>query len=96
MDGLEAIGRAYLALLVGAPLILYPLAWRVGLPLWARVTLSLVPGFLWWLTEIRVRMPWNTLPEALWLVGSPLNLAHLYLSLPSWGDLRWLIPWGVD
>ena len=49
MDGLEAIGRAYLALLVGAPLILYPLAWRVGLPLWARVTLSLVPGFLWWL-----------------------------------------------
>jgi N-acetylglucosamine-6-sulfatase len=78
---LEAIGHVYFALLVGAPLILYPLAFRAGLPLRARVALSLVPGFLWWLTEIRLRMRWHTLAEALWLAGSPVNLAHLYLSL---------------
>jgi N-acetylglucosamine-6-sulfatase len=78
---LEAIGRVYFALLVGAPLVLYPLACRAGLPPWARVALALLPGFLWWLTEIRVRMRWHSLPEALWLAGSPVNLAHLYLAL---------------
>ncbi len=77
----EAIGRVYFALLVGAPLLLYPLAVRAGPSLRVRLALSLLPGFLWWLTEIRMRMRWHTLPEALWLAGSPVNLAHLYLSL---------------
>jgi N-acetylglucosamine-6-sulfatase len=77
---LEAIGRLYFGLLVGAPLIVYPLAWRAGAPVWFRAGLSLLPGALWWLTEIPVRLRWNTLPEALWLASSPVNLAHLYLS----------------
>ncbi len=81
-DGaLRTIGRVYFALLLGAPLFVYPFAWRAGLPAAARIFLSLLPGFLWWLTEIPVRLHWHSVPEALWLVGSPLNLAHLYLSL---------------
>jgi N-acetylglucosamine-6-sulfatase len=76
---LEAIGGAYFLLLIGAPTLLYPLAWRAGASAWPRVGLSLLPGFLWWLSEIPVRLQSHTLPEALWLVASPVNLAHLYL-----------------
>lgn len=80
-EALAWIGRLHFALLVGAPLLLYPLARRAGLTARARVALSLLPGFLWWLTEVRLRLRGHPLPEALWLAASPLNLAHLYLSL---------------
>jgi N-acetylglucosamine-6-sulfatase len=80
MGALEAIGRLYFALLVAAPLVVYPLAWRAGAPARWRVGVSLLPGFLWWLTEIPVRLRWHTLLEALWLAASPMNLAHLYLA----------------
>ena len=49
------------------------------------MALSLLPGFLWWLTEVGVRLRWHTVPEALWLASSPLNLAHLYVSLLAIG-----------
>lgn len=81
LDVLEWAGRLHFALLVGAPLLLYPLARRAGLAAWARVAVSLLPGFLWWLTELRLRLLGHALPEALWLAASPLNLAHLYLCL---------------
>lgn len=81
LGSLESIGRLYFALLVGAPLLLYPLARRAGLAGWARVAVSLLPGLLWWLTEVRFRLRGHPLPEALWLAASPLNLAHLYGSL---------------
>jgi N-acetylglucosamine-6-sulfatase len=80
MGALEAAGYLYFALLVGAPLVVYPLAWRAGAPARVRVALSLLPGLLWWLTEVRVRLGWHPLAEALWLAASPANVAHLYLS----------------
>lgn len=80
-NALEWIGRLYFALLLGAPLIVYPFARRAGLAPPARVALSLLPGFLWWLAEVRFRLRGHPLPEALWLAASPLNLAHLHLSL---------------
>ncbi|MDJ0789340.1 MAG: sulfatase [Myxococcota bacterium] len=80
MAALEATGRAYFLLLLFAPLVVYPLVWRAGASFPLRLALSLLPGFLWWLTEIPVRLRWNTPPEALWLAASPLNLAHLYVS----------------
>lgn len=76
--GLACVGRVYFALLVGAPLVLYPLAWRAGAPLRQRIALSLAPALLWWFTEVAVRLRWHSLPEALWLATSPVNLAHLY------------------
>jgi N-acetylglucosamine-6-sulfatase len=82
---LEWIGRLHFALLVGAPLLLYPLARRAGLAAGARVAVSLVPGCLWWLTEVRFRLRGHSLPEALWLAASPVNLAHLYVSLLAAG-----------
>lgn len=78
---LDLVGRLYFALLLLAPLVVYPLAWRAGAPAWTRLGLALLPGFVWWLTEIPVRLRWHTLPEALWLAASPVNLAHLYVSL---------------
>jgi N-acetylglucosamine-6-sulfatase len=72
------VGRLYFALLVAAPLLLYPLAWAKGAALGGRVALSLAPAGLWWLTEVGMRLRGHTLPEALWLAASPLNLAHLY------------------
>lgn len=77
-DALVALGRVYFALLLLAPLIIYPLAWRARAEPWERVLLSLLPGFIWWMTELPVRLRWNTPPEALWLTLSPFNLAHLY------------------
>lgn len=77
----KSAGYAYFALLLGAPLFVYPVAWREGWSLPARAGFALTPGFLWWLTEIPVRLAWHSPPEALWLTASPLNLAHLYLSL---------------
>lgn len=79
-ETLETAGRIYFALLLFSPLIVYPLAWRARAELWERVLLSLLPGFLWWLTEIPVRLRWNSPPEALWLTLSPFNLAHLYFT----------------
>ncbi|MGH0037872.1 MAG: sulfatase-like hydrolase/transferase [Myxococcota bacterium] len=76
---LDVAGRVYFALLLLAPLVVYPLAWRAGLAGRTRVALSLLPGFLWWLTEIPVRLAGHSPAEALWLVMSPVNLAHLYL-----------------
>ncbi len=72
-------GYAYVALLVGAPLLLYPLAWRAGEGARVRVLLSLVPAFLWWLTELGVRLRWHGVAEALWLVASPFQFFHLWL-----------------
>jgi N-acetylglucosamine-6-sulfatase len=80
MGLIEAIGRLYFAVLLGAPLVVYPFAWRVGATTSSRVGLSLLPGFLWWLTEVSLRLRLHTLPEAVWLAASPVNLAHLYVS----------------
>ena len=77
----DVAGRVYFALLLGAPLLVYPFAWRAGWALPARLAVSLGPGFLWWLTEVRFRLGGHELPEALWLAASPLNFAHLYFSL---------------
>ena len=67
--GQQKPGRLYFLLLLFAPLVVYPLAWRAGASLPLRLALSLLPGLLWWLTEIPVRLRWNTLPEALWLAA---------------------------
>jgi N-acetylglucosamine-6-sulfatase len=78
---LEAIGYSYFALLVAAPLLIYPLAWARGEPAGRRLALSLLPGFLWWLTELGFRLEDHTLPEAAWLVTSPFNALHLVAAL---------------
>jgi hypothetical protein len=78
---LDAIGRSYFALLISAPLLVYPFAWRRGLPPRFRIALSLLPGFLWWCTEIGVRLRWHSIAESLWLTLSPFNLFHLYVGL---------------
>jgi N-acetylglucosamine-6-sulfatase len=74
---LQATGYVYFALLVAAPLLIYPLAWARGEPWRWRLALSLLPGFLWWLTELGLRRRGHTLPEALWLATSPFNALHL-------------------
>ena len=79
LHAIEYVGYVYVALLVGAPLFLYPLARRSGAPALVSISVSLVPAALWWSTEVVVRLRWHTFPEALWLAASPLNLAHLYL-----------------
>ena len=79
-EALETVGRVYVALLLLAPLVIVPLAYRAGAPLRLRVLLSLIPGFLWWLTEIGVRLRWHSLPESIWLVHSPFNAFHLWVT----------------
>jgi N-acetylglucosamine-6-sulfatase len=82
---LEGVGRLYFGVLLLAPLAIYPFALWSGEPLRVRVVLSLLPGFLWWLSEIGVRLQWHSPAEALWLVCGPVNLAHLYVSLLAIG-----------
>jgi N-acetylglucosamine-6-sulfatase len=82
---LDTTGRLYFLMLVGGPLLIYPFALRDGENLRVRLALSLLPGFLWWITEIGVRLRWHTLAESLWLVMSPVNAAHLWLSLLAAG-----------
>jgi N-acetylglucosamine-6-sulfatase len=92
---LELSGRLYFALLVFAPLLLYPLAWRRHEPSRVRVGLALLPGFLWWGTEVAGRLAWHSLPEALWLACSPFNVFHLYLGCAAMGlaDLGCRFAW---
>ncbi len=78
VPALTIAGRVYFVLLMLAPLAIHPFAWREGASLRIRVAVSLLPGFLWWLTEIGVRLRWHTLAESLWLVGSPFNAIHLW------------------
>lgn len=80
-EALDCIGRSYFAVLIGAPLVVYPLAFRRGEAAGVRVVLALLPGFLWWLTEIGLRLRGHALAEALWLAFSPINQMHLYLLL---------------
>jgi N-acetylglucosamine-6-sulfatase len=72
-------------LLLLAPLAIYPLALLRGAALRVRLALSLLPGFAWWLTEIGVRLRWHSVAESLWLVLSPVNGVHLYVSLLAVG-----------
>ncbi len=76
-SALKATGYLYFALLVAAPLLIYPLAWLRGEPARWRVALSLLPGLLWWSTELALRLQGHSLPEALWLATSPFNAFHL-------------------
>lgn len=80
-DALAALGWIYFALLLGAPLLIYPSTRRAGWRVPARVALSLLPGCLFWLTELHLRLRMHGLLESLWLAASPANLAHLYVSL---------------
>jgi N-acetylglucosamine-6-sulfatase len=77
---LTLTGRAYVAILMLGPLVILPLAWRSGASLRFRVAASLLPGFLWWLTEVWVRLRWHSLAESLWLVSSFFNLFHLWVT----------------
>jgi N-acetylglucosamine-6-sulfatase len=78
---LEMTGYTYFALLVAAPLLIYPLAWRRGQPAGRRVALSLLPGLLWWFTELDLRLESHSLAEAAWLATSPFNALHLAATL---------------
>lgn len=77
LEATRWLGIAYLTVLIGAPLLIYPLAWHDGLRFRYRVALSFFPAFGWWLTELGVRLRWHSLPESLWLVASPFQIAHL-------------------
>ncbi len=80
MAALTLTGRVYFAVLMLAPLAILPFAFRAGASLPLRLAVSLLPGFLWWLTEIGVRLRWHSLAESLWLVSSPFNLIHLLIT----------------
>ena len=82
---LELTGRLYFAGLVLAPLVLYPVALGQGAPLGERLALSLLPGFLWWATEVGASLARHTPAEAIWLALSPFHLAHLALLLMAAG-----------
>lgn len=82
---LEAAGRLYFGVLLLAPAAIYPFALRRGAPLRVRLALSLLPGFLWWLTEVAQRLAWHSPAESLWLALSPFNLAHLSINLLAAG-----------
>lgn len=79
LESTRWLGLAYLAILIWAPILIYPLAWRDGLRFRLRVFLCLLPAFLWWLTELGVRLRWHSLAESLWLVMSPFQIGHLVL-----------------
>ena len=78
---IELAGRVYFALLLGAPLLLYPLARNARLSGRRALALSLVPGTLWWCTEVGLRLADHSLFEALWLAASPFNTFHLAIAL---------------
>ncbi len=74
---LDVIGLSYFSLLVGAPLVLYPIAFFRGESLRWRAGLSLLPAWLWWLSEVGLRMERHSLAESVWLASSPVNGLHL-------------------
>ena len=82
-ESIEFAGLLYFALLLGAPLVLYPLAWRAGLGRAQRALLSLAPGVLWWMSEVGFRLEGHSFAEAVWLAVSPFNVFHLSVVLTT-------------
>jgi N-acetylglucosamine-6-sulfatase len=89
-DLIEFSGLVYFGLLMGAPLILYPFAWRAGLARSARFALALSPSLLWWGTEVGFRLETHTLAEAIWLSTSPFNTFHFAILLTGLGLSDWI------
>jgi len=73
----NAAALAYFALVVAAPLALWPLAFRRGVPVAGRVALSLAPGLAWWLSEVAFRAGTHGLAAGVYLNLSFINYLHL-------------------
>jgi N-acetylglucosamine-6-sulfatase len=72
-------GTAFLhfVILLGAPLVLYPVLFALGGTALQRVALSLLPAGVWWLGEVTFRAQSHSLPEAVFLAASTFNYLHL-------------------
>ena len=78
--GVEAAAVAALLLAMAGPLLLVPLAWRLGARPLAACAVGLAPFVAWALVQVGVRLAQgHSLLEALYLNGSPVQLLMLQI-----------------
>ena len=85
LEATRWIGYLYVALIHLAPALVYLLIYRHTSSFSSRLTISLLPTLGWWLSELIMRMRWNSFVEALWLLVSPFFLFQLAIVLTALG-----------
>ncbi len=75
----NAAAVAFFAVLIAAPVVLYPLAFFRRASVGQRLLAGLLPALWWWLTEVAFRFEMHPLPEAVYLTFFLLNYFWLQL-----------------
>jgi len=79
LSAVNAAALAYWAVVLAAPLVVHPWAFRRGHGGAARVASSLLPFAGFWLSQVALRLAGHPLPEALFLTFALPNVLHLQL-----------------